>query len=344
MSVKWSNFQLWQLWHGLETQLDWLECFLNVWGAGQKMVKWECCKFETTLAKLVYGEMLWSRERMRKAQAFKLFPRQVVARAWRYETAWYNDIDVNGLDLNFPIVLWLTTCGGERTGETLMRRFRDACRLARLANGIQWPSHCHPWCVRRPWGFTWNMRRMPSLIMFAMFLGVWICLDILELENGTVGQTISCSHNVVPRCPQLLGRKCHMQFQHCFRPGFRSSFKHLEEHQELPRMSIGTGLLKLVCSSIFSVCLHFHQCYLFVSIFSHVFALVSVFIHVLELFPVSSSLSILLITSAAQKDNETLAEISCSSLCEISPTSSQTGRSNWVTSRFNSHPSLTCGH
>ena len=97
-------------------------------------------------------------------------------------------------------------------------------------------------------------------------------LDILDLENGTVGQTISCSHNVVPRCPRLLGRKCHMQFQHCFRPGFRSSFKHLEEHQELPRMTIGTtGLLKLVCSSIFSVCLHFHQCYLFVSIFSHVF-------------------------------------------------------------------------
>ena len=114
------------------------------------------------------------RERMRKAQAFKLFPRQVVARAWRHETAWDNDFDVNGLDLNFPTVLWLTTCGGERTGETLMRRFRDACRLARLANGIQWPSHCHPWCVGRPWGFTWNMRRMPCLIMFAMFLGVWI--------------------------------------------------------------------------------------------------------------------------------------------------------------------------
>eukprot|EP00435_Cladocopium_sp_Y103_P063040 s113_g24.t1 len=76
--------------------------------------------------------------------------------------------------------------------------------------------------------------------------------------------------------------------------------------------------------------------------FSHVLCIGFCLYPRLELFPVSSSISILLIPSA-QKDNETLAEISCSSMCEISPTSSQTGRSNWVTSRFNSHPSLTCG-
>ena len=80
-------------------------------------------------------------------------------------------------------------------------------------------------------------------------------------------------------------------------------------------------------------CLHFQSCF---------FALVFVIIHVLELFPVSSSIPILLITSA-QKDRETLAEMSCSSLCKISLTSSHTGRSNWVTSRFNSYLSLTCG-